>query len=251
MHLHGLSRRDSCTDGYSPDGRNKKAFCVFRRADLASIFPDFISGFLFGADSKTAVRPEKESEVKMTETINTSTNKYSAKIIAKMGMMAAIACVFGLFRFPILPMVPFLTYDFADIPIIISAFAFGPVAGLLITLVVSFIQAFLLGGDQLYGFIMHVLASGTFVLIASLIYRQRKSKKVAIISLAIATVVMIIVMGIANYFVTPFYYGGEAMRDVVVQLMPFILLFNLIKGVANSLITLLIYKRISPFLHKK
>lgn len=186
----------------------------------------------------------------MGETLNT-TKKFSVKPIAKMGMMAAIACVLGLFRFPILPMVPFLTYDFADIPIIISAFAFGPVAGLLITVVVSFIQAFLLGGDQLYGFIMHILASGAFVIVASLIYKGHKTKKMAIVSLIAATLVMIVVMGAANYFVTPYYYGGAAMKEMVVKLMPFILLFNLIKGVANSLITLLVYKRISPFLHKR
>ncbi len=186
----------------------------------------------------------------MGETLNT-TKKFSVKLIAKMGMMAAIACVLGLFRFPILPMVPFLTYDFADIPIIISAFAFGPVAGLLITVVVSFIQAFLLGGDQLYGFIMHILASGSFVIVASLIYKGHKTKKMAIVSLIAATLVMIAVMGAANYFVTPYYYGGAAMKEMVVQLMPFILLFNLIKGVANSVITLLVYKRISPFLHKR
>ena len=186
----------------------------------------------------------------MGETLNT-TKKFSVKLIAKMGMMAAIACVLGLFRFPILPMVPFLTYDFADIPIIVSAFAFGPVAGLLITVVVSFIQAFLLGGDQLYGFIMHILASGAFVIVASLIYKGHKTKKMAIVSLIAATLVMIVVMGAANYFVTPYYYGGAAMKEMVVKLMPFILLFNLIKGVANSLITLLVYKRISPFLHKR
>ena len=186
----------------------------------------------------------------MGETLNT-TKKFSVKLIAKMGMMAAIACVLGLFRFPILPMVPFLTYDFADIPIIISAFAFGPVAGLLITVVVSFIQAFLLGGDQLYGFIMHILASGAFVIVASLIYKGHKTKKMAIVSLIAATLVMIVVMGAANYFVTPYYYGGAAMKEMVVKIMPFILLFNLIKGVANSLITLLVYKRISPFLHKR
>ena len=186
----------------------------------------------------------------MGETLNT-TKKFSVKLIAKMGMMAAIACVLGLFRFPILPMLQFLTYDFADIPIIISAFAFGPVAGLLITVVVSFIQAFLLGGDQLYGFIMHILASGAFVIVASLIYKGHKTKKMAIVSLIAATLVMIVVMGAANYFVTPYYYGGAAMKEMVVKLMPFILLFNLIKGVANSLITLLVYKRISPFLHKR
>lgn len=185
----------------------------------------------------------------MTENLNNG-NKYSAKLIAKMGMMAAIACVLGLIRFPLLPMVPFLTYDFADIPIIVSAFAFGPVAGILITLIVSFIQAFLLGGDQLYGFIMHVISSGAFVLIASIIYNRNKTKKTAIVSLVIATIVTVILMGFANYFITPYYYGGEGMREMVVQLMPFILLFNLIKWVGNSVITLLIYKRISPFLHK-
>ena len=185
----------------------------------------------------------------MTENLNNG-NKYSAKLIAKMGMMAAIACVLGLIRFPLLPMVPFLTYDFADIPIIVSAFAFGPVAGILITLIVSFIQAFLLGGDQLYGFIMHVISSGAFVLIASIIYNRNKTKKTAIVSLVIATIVTVILMGFANYFITPYYYGGEGMREMVVQLMPFILMFNLIKWVGNSVITLLIYKRISPFLHK-
>ena len=185
----------------------------------------------------------------MTENLNNG-NKYSAKLIAKMGMMAAIACVLGLIRFPLLPMVPFLTYDFADIPIVVSAFAFGPVAGILITLIVSFIQAFLLGGEQLYGFIMHVISSGAFVLIASIIYNRNKTKKTAIVSLVIATIVTVILMGFANYFITPYYYGGEGMREMVVQLMPFILLFNLIKWGGNSVITLLIYKRISPFLHK-
>lgn len=187
----------------------------------------------------------------MGDTLNTNENKFSAKMIAKMAMMAAIACVLGLVRFPILPMVPFLTYDFADIPILVSAFAFGPVAGILIAAVVSFIQAFLLGGDQLYGFVMHMLASGSFLLIASIFYKGKKTKKRAIIGLVIATIVTIAIMGVANYFITPFYYGGAAMKAMVVQLMPFILLFNLIKWTANSLITMLVYKRISPFLHKR
>ena len=174
----------------------------------------------------------------------------STSKLAKMGMMAAAACVLGLVRFPILPMVGFLTYDFADIPIVISAFAFGPAAGILITAVVSAIQAFLLGGDSIYGFIMHMISTGVFVLIAATIYKHKKTKKSAILSMVIATIVTILVMGVANYFITPFYYGGAAMKEVVVDLMPFILLFNAIKWVANSLITFFVYKRISPFLHK-
>ena len=69
--------------------------------------------------------------------------------------------------------------------------------------------------------------------------------------MAAATIAMTVVMGFANYFVTPFYYGGEAMRATVVSLMPLILLFNVIKGVLNSAVTFVIYKRISGFLHKE
>lgn len=171
--------------------------------------------------------------------------------LVKMAMMAAVACVLGFIRFPLIPAVSFLTYDLADIPIIITTFAFGPAAGMLALTVVSAIQAFLLGGDSVYGFIMHMIASGAFLMIAGCIYRKHKTKKIAIASMAAATITMTIVMGFANYFVTPFYYGGEAMRATVVSLMPLILLFNVIKGVLNSAVTFVIYKRISAFLHKE
>lgn len=182
---------------------------------------------------------------------NLNNQKMKSDRLVKMAMMAAVACVLGFIRFPLIPAVSFLTYDLADIPIIITTFAFGPAAGMLALTVVSAIQAFLLGGDSVYGFIMHVIASGAFLMVAGCIYRKHKTKKIAIASMAAATIVMTVVMGFANYFVTPFYYGGEAMRATVVSLMPLILLFNVIKGVLNSAITFVIYKRISGFLHKE
>lgn len=182
---------------------------------------------------------------------NLNNRKMKSDRLVKMAMMAAVACVLGFIRFPLIPAVSFLTYDLADIPIIITTFAFGPAAGMLALTVVSAIQAFLLGGDSIYGFIMHMIASGAFLMVAGCIYRKHKTKKIAIASMTAATIVMTIVMGFANYFVTPFYYGGEAMRATVVSLMPLILLFNVIKGVLNSAITFVIYKRISGFLHKE
>lgn len=182
---------------------------------------------------------------------NLNKQKMNTYQLAKMGMMVAVACILGLVRFPLIPAVNFLTYDLAAVPILITSFAYGPVAGVLVTVVVSFIQAFLLGGDGIYGFIMHIIASGLFVIIASSFYKKHKTKKVAVIGLAVATVAMIIIMAGANYFITPYYYGGEAMREMVVSLMPFICLFNLIKGVLNSGITLIVYKKISVFLHRE
>lgn len=193
----------------------------------------------------------------MTENLNTNRKKMSTDKLAKMGMMVAVACVMGFVRFPIIPAVGFLTYDFADIPIIITAFAYGPVAGLLVTAVVCFIQAFLLGGDGMYGFIMHLLSSGAFVLVAASFYQRKKTKKQAIVSLVLASIVMIALMAIANIYVTPFYMaagvdgGIQAVKQMVLGLMPLIVLFNVIKATLNSIITFLIYKKISGFLHRE
>ena len=100
---------------------------------------------------QAAARHFKERNCKTMNNMNT---KMKSQQLVKMAMMAALACVVGLIRFPLIPAVSFLTYDFADIPILITTFAFGPASGMLVLGVVSFIQAFLMGGDGFYGFIL-------------------------------------------------------------------------------------------------
>ena len=172
----------------------------------------------------------------------------SAAMIAKMSMMTAISIVLLLIvRIPF-PPAPFLVYDPADLPIYITAFAYGPVSGLLVTLVVCLIQAFLLGGDGLYGFVMHFVATGIAALVIGLMYKHKKTKREAIIALAVGVVVSVIVMCFMNLLVTPIYMGVE--RSAVVAMLPTIIIpFNLIKAGLNSLLTFLLYKRISGFLH--
>ena len=58
--------------------------------------------------------------------------------IAVIGVMSALAVAMAaLINFPIFPMVPFLRYDPADIPIIIVTFFFGPLYGIVMTAIVS------------------------------------------------------------------------------------------------------------------
>ena len=69
-----------------------------------------------------------------------STGRRTAKLV-KMGAMVAISVVLVyLIHFPIFPAVAFLEYDPADIPILIGTFAFGPVVGLILTVVTSVVQ---------------------------------------------------------------------------------------------------------------
>ena len=169
--------------------------------------------------------------------------------LAKMAMLAAISLVLVMaIRIPF-PPAPFLVYDPADVPIIISAFAFGPLSGLAITFVVSFIQAFALGGDGIIGFFMHMVATGSFVLVSGLIYRKHKTKKVALIALVTGALVMTATMIGWNLLITPIYLGVPV-EAVIGMILPILLPFNLIKAGVNGVIIFLIYKPIARYLHK-
>lgn len=178
--------------------------------------------------------------------VNTKTQN-----LAKLGVLAGISIVLvALIHFPIFAAVPFLEYDPADIPILMGTFALGPVAGLLLTIVVCTIQGLTVsaasGG---YGIIMHIIATGTFVLVAGNIYRINKTRKMAALALIFGSIAMVLIMIPANLLITPIFMTVS--KDIVKSLLlPGIIPFNIFKAGLNSIITFLLYKRISTYLHK-
>lgn len=178
--------------------------------------------------------------------INTKTQN-----LAKLGVLAGISVVLvSLIHFPVVAAAPFLEYDPADIPILMGTFALGPAAGLLLTIVVSTIQGLTVsaasGG---YGILMHIIATGTYVIVAGNIYRKHKTRKMAAIALVAGSIAMVLIMIPANLLITPIFMTVS--RDVVKSLLlPGIIPFNAFKAGLNSVVTFLLYKRISGYLHK-
>ncbi len=174
--------------------------------------------------------------------------KFSTQTLVKLALMTALSLVLlTIVRLP-WPAAPFLVYDPADVPIYISSFAFGPVPGLIVTFVVCFIQAFVLGGDGIYGFAMHFVATGIVAVIIGFIYSRHKTRKTAAMALVIGVLVTTAVMCVMNIFVTSAFMGVDK-SVVIAMLVPVIIPFNLVKAGVNSLLTMLLYKRISGFLH--
>lgn len=169
--------------------------------------------------------------------------------LAKMAMLVAISLLLVNIHFPIFPPIAFMEYDPADIPILIGTFAFGPGAGILITVVTAVLQGLTVSASSgLYGILMHIVATGTYVLVAGFIYKLHKEKKGAVKAIIAGTLAMTAIMVPANYIITPFFMGVPA--DAVTALVPFIIAFNLIKAGVNGAITFLVYKRVSKFLHR-
>ena len=178
--------------------------------------------------------------------VNTRTS-----MLAKLGILAAVSVVLvAIVHFPLIPAAAFLEYDPADIPILLGTFALGPAAGLLLTVVASVIQGVTVSAASgWYGILMHVIATGTYVLVAGNIYKANKTKKQAILALVCGTLAMAAVMIPANLFITPIFMGAP--RAAVAAMLPTAIIpFNLLKAGINSIVTFLLYKRVSPLLHK-
>lgn len=174
--------------------------------------------------------------------------------LAVLGMMAAISVVLVFLHFPIFPAAPWLELDFADTPIIICSVLFGSLPALSVLFVASAIQAFMLGGSGLWGFIMHFVASGAMVLAVGLISRRSAKPRKLIPALVVGILAMTAIMIPMNYLITPLNsgmgYTETAMELISSMMLPIIIPFNLIKATCNCVIAGLLIKALEPVMRR-
>lgn len=190
----------------------------------------------------------------------------TVKTMTKIAILGVISFVFMLLDFPLWFTPPFLKFDISDLPSLIGAFALGPMAGVLVQLIKNLLKLLLAGTNTAaVGELANFIVGSVFAYTAGLIYYREKTFKNAIIGLVVGVLSMTIVISVANYYIIiPFYskaYGlplekiiamSTAVNKYVVDLKTLIIYavvpFNLLKGLVVSLLTVLLYKRISPIL---
>jgi len=190
----------------------------------------------------------------------------TTKNLVLMGMLGALAGVLMMFEFPLVFLAPsFYALDFSEVPVLVGTFAMGPAAGVVIEFIKIAIK--LLMKPTTTGFIgeyANFVIGCALIVPAGMIYHTKKTKKSAIKGMAVGTLVMVL-SGIAiNALVMlPFYSNimpletiieaGAAINPAVSNVWTFALIcvgpFNLLKGIVVSVVTLLIYKRISNLIH--
>lgn len=178
-------------------------------------------------------------------------------------MLSAIAVILMHLEFPLSFLPPYLKFDLGELPALIGSFALGPWWGVLICLAKNLLCVYKTATAGV-GELANFLVGASFVLTAGLIYQKHKTKKSAIIAALLGTVAMTIVSFPINYFITyPFYMKAmlpyEAIVGMYSAICPFadnlikgLLIFNLpftfAKGIIISIITILVYKKLSPIL---
>ena len=169
------------------------------------------------------------------------------KRMVTLGMLSAIAYIAVYFMR--IPIVLFLSYEPKDVVITIGGLIMGPIASLIISVVVSFVEYLTISTTGIWGLLMNVLSTCSFACTATWIYKKKHSMRGAVIGLIVGASVMVPVMLLWNYLITPIYMG-QPREAIEALLFPVFLPFNLFKGVMNAALTLLLYKPVVRGLRK-
>ena len=180
-----------------------------------------------------------------TMSMSPARSRMDTKTITSLAMLTGVSVIIA-WMSKLMPPVMFLDFDFKHGVVCIGGFPFGPMAAAIIGILASFIEFITFSGTGPFGFLMNALGTCSFCCTASWVYKRNHSKKGAVLGLSAGLVVMVIVMLLWNYLITPIYMtvNGELVtRAQVAAMLPTLFFpFNLAKGGMNMAATLLLYK---------
>ena len=186
----------------------------------------------------------------------------TTKNVVLMGMFGALAGVLMIFELPLPFIAPsFYGLDISEVPVLVGTFAMGPVAGAVMEVVKILVKLILKPTSTGFvGEFANLTFSCAMVIPAGIIYKYRKTKKGAMTGLCAGTLLMAVLGIVGNALVMiPFYSNfmpldsiiaaGAAINPAISNVWTFALIcvgpFNMVKGIVVSVITALVYKRVS------
>ncbi|WP_100331450.1 ECF transporter S component [Bacillus xiapuensis] len=185
--------------------------------------------------------------------------KKNIRAFTAVGLLSASSYLLMLLNFPIPPFPSFLMIDFSDIPALIAALVFGPMAGILVELIKNVLDFFMTGSPTgvPVGHLANFVAGITFILPVYYIHEKFKSKTGLTGALFAGTAAMAIIMSVLNYYVilpaytiflnAPAMSAPETKQLVITAILP----FNFVKGILLATVFLLLYARIHIWMKKQ
>ncbi len=188
----------------------------------------------------------------------------SVRSMVKVSMLGVLAFIVMLIEVPLPFFPPFLKLDMSDLVALVTAFSMGPMAAILVELiknVIHLLRTSTGGVGELANFII----GASFVVPAGLIYFKNKNKKNAYLGIIAGTISMALIGIVANIYILIPFYSNFMPIDTILQMAavanPYIVSvktyalyavfpFNLVKGIIVGIVTMAVYKKISPMLHE-
>ncbi len=179
-------------------------------------------------------------------------------------IMGAVGFILMMLEFPIPSLIPaFIKFDFSELPALITSFAIGPAWGVAVCLIKNVLHLFV-GSTAGVGELSNFILGAIFVFVAGMIYKHRKTRGGALAGTLAGAFSMAAISVLTNYFfVYPIYAKMLIPMDAIIgmysdilpscdTLLESVLIFNfpfnVAKGLIDSAICFLIYKKLSPIL---
>lgn len=192
----------------------------------------------------------------------------STHYIAYTAVFSCMAGVLMLLEIPLFFAPSFYKIDLSELPVLICTFYLGPMAGVTAELLKVLVKLLLKGTSTAFvGDFANFAVGCSFVLPASIVYHAKPGKRTALTGMLVGTLIMTVFGSAFNalYLLPKFaaLFGlpievivgmGTKINPAITSVWTLVLFavvpFNLLKGVLVSLLTFLLYKRISPLLHR-
>lgn len=188
------------------------------------------------------------------------------KNLVKVSIFGALAFVVMLIEFPLGIFPEFLKLDFSDCIALIISFALGPAWGVGVEFLKNVLHLFVTKTAGI-GEFANFMIGGFFVYIAGYIYAKNRTKRGAAVALIISTIAFSVWAGLLNYFVLlPLYENAlkfpiseivkiaskvnGLVTDKFTLILFSIIPFNLVKGTIISVVTFVLYKRLSKIVKR-
>ncbi|OKL38014.1 ECF transporter S component [Domibacillus mangrovi] len=185
--------------------------------------------------------------------------KNKVRVLTMLGLLSTISYLLMLINFPIPPFPPFLMIDFSDIPALIAAVVFGPIAGITVEFLKNVLNFIMIGSPTgvPVGHLANFVAGVTFILPVYYVYKRFESKKAMPFAILTGVIFMSVMMSVLNYYVilpaytlflgSPAMSGPEMRQMIVTSILP----FNIVKGMIVGIVYYMIFVRLNSWTKKQ
>ena len=205
-----------------------------------------------------------------------SSTLFSTRKMVMVGLLSALAYVLMFVTIPF-KFLGFLEFEFSDIPAVIAALQFGPIAGVIVELVKNLIKALTASQTGMIGELANFLICSAYIIPMGFLYKRRMQKKLRqeglnntttrkttgdkahmVLIFAVSTICFAVAGALLNYFVMlPLYaqfFGGmdtivgiaaasvPAVKDLNSLILIGITPYNIFKGIYVSIIGYYTYR---------
>lgn len=183
------------------------------------------------------------------------TSKLTKLII--LSLMGTISMVLLVLNFPLPFLPPYLKVDFGEVPTLMAALIFSPMAGVIVQFIKNLLYVMVHGMNDPVGVFANFVAGVTFVVPIAIIYHRFKTNKSLFSGLVVGTIIMTVAMGILNYYVLlPIYsvfmgWDNPTPTLLLGTIFASVVPFNVIKGIIVSALFIPLYLKLKPWIKQK